>query len=182
MAFRRRFGGFRRHSSGARGSRQVPRWTAQSAEQLLTAAVPNQAVILWTPAATIGAGVYEEEAKLVRIVGRLCLVPLDNGTVLSGPVGMGIIKRGANLGAPVAGAGYDPLVGTELAARDWLGVYNVQVPPQSGPNGYHYERELDIKVQRRFKAEERLELMLMNGTGDDVVVTIDVRILIVIRL
>jgi len=182
MAFQRRFSGFRRRSSARRSSRQVPRWTAQTAEQALTAAIPNQAVLLYSPATTIGTGTYEEESKLVRVVGRLCLVPLDNGTVLSGPVGMGILKRGANLGAPTVGGGYDPLIANELAQRDWLGVYNVQVPPQSGPNGWSHVQDIDIRVQRRMRAEERLELMLMNGTGDDVVVTIDIRILIVIRL
>jgi len=181
MAFRRRFSGYRPRFSGRGNKQQVPRWTAQSAEQLLTAAIPNQAVILYTPATTIGTGTYEEESKIVRVVGRLCVVA-DTATVLSGPVGMGIIKRGANLGAPAVGGGYDPLIANELAQRDWLGVYNVQVPPNAGPQAWSHVQELDIKVQRRIRAEERLELMLMNGVGDDVTVTIDIRILIVIRM
>jgi len=182
MAFRRRSGGFRRRSSAAKGSRQVPRWTAQSAEQLLTAAIPNQAVSLYTPGTTIGAGVYEEESKLVRVVGRLAVTALDNGTVLSGPVGIGIMKTMAQFGAPVVGGLNDPLIATELAARDWLGVYNTQVPPQSGPNGWIRYIDLDIRVQRRLKSSEAIVLMLMNGTGDDIVITVDIRILIVIRL
>lgn len=180
MAFRKRsFGSRRRFSS--RSGKQVPRWTAQSAEQLLTAAIPNQQVLLYSPSTTIGTGVYEEESKLVRVVGRLCVQALDVGTVLSGPVGMGIVKTQAGA-APTVGGAYDPLQAGELALRDWMGVYNVQVPPQSGPNGWQHVQELDMRVQRRLKAEDRIALMLMNGTGDDVVVTIDIRILIVIRL
>jgi len=182
MALRRRFSGFRPRFSGQRTSRQVPRWTAQAVDQLLTAAIPNQAVSLYTPSTTIGAGVYEEESKLVRLVGRLSVSPLDNGTVLPGPVGMGIVKTMAQFGAPVVGGLNDPLIASELAARDWLGVYNTQVPPQSGPNGWIRYIDIDTRVQRRLKASEAITLMLMNGTGDDVVITVDIRILIVIRM
>jgi len=125
--------------------------------------------------------VYEEESLLVRAVGRLSVTPLDNGTVLSGPVGLGILKT-TQAGAPVVGGLNDPLVASELAARDWLRAMTIQVPPQSGPNGWQWTHEFDIKVKRRLKAEERIVLAMMNGTGDDIVITIDVRILIVIRL
>jgi len=181
MASRRRFGGFRPRFSGARSSRQVPRWTAQSDEQLLTAGSPNRASTLYLPGSTIGATQYEEEALLVRVVGRLSVTALDNGTVLGGPVGLGIIKTQAST-APTVGGANDPLIATELTARDWLRVMNVQVPPESGPNGWAWYHEMDIRVKRRMKAEDRIVLMMMNGTGDDVVITIDVRILVVIRM
>jgi len=76
----------------------------------------------------------------------------------------------------------DPLIASELAARDWMGVYNTQVPPKSGPNGFVRDIPIDIRVSRRCKSSEAIMLMMMNGTGDDVVVTVDIRILIVIRL
>jgi len=180
MAFRRRFNAFQPRSRARSASRTVPRWTAQSLEQQLTAAAPTAFLTLYAPGTTIGAGQYEEESKVVRIVGRCQVQPLDNGTVLAGPVGMGIIKtQGSGV---VVGGFNDPLISTELAARDWLRVMNTQMPPQSGPNGWQYTHELDIKVQRRMKAEDTLRLVLVNGTGDDVTVTIDIRILIVIRL
>jgi len=182
MAFRRRFGRSRGRSSSRGNSRQVPRWTAQAVEQLLTAAIPNQAVSLYTPSTTIGAGVYEEESKLVRLVGRLSVSALDNGTVLPGPIGIGIVKTMAQFGAPVVGGLNDPLIASELATRDWLGVYNTQVPAQSGPTGFMRYIDIDTKVQRRLKASEAIMLMLMNGTGDDIVITVDIRILIVIRM
>jgi len=180
MAFKRFSGGFRPRFSGRKSSRQVPRWTSQSLEIQLTAAAPTSFQTLYAPGTTIGAGQYEEESKVVRIVGRLCVVPLDNGTVLQGPVGLGIVKT--SLSSIVVGGTLDPLIATELAARDWLGVYNFQMPPQSGPNGFFYKQEVDIKVQRRMKAEEQIRLAVVNGTGDDITVTIDIRILIVIRL
>jgi len=174
--FRRRRG-FR---SSRRATRTIPRWTAQSLDQLLTAAAPTAFLTLYAPGTTIGAGQYEEESKLVRLVGRYTVQALDNGTVLSGPVGAGIMRtQGSGV---VAGGFNDPLIATELAARDWLHVMNIQVPPQSGPNGWQWVHELDVKVQRRMKAEDTLRLVLVNGTGDDVVITIDIRILIVIRM
>jgi len=180
MAFRRRFGGFQPRSFGRKTSRQVPRWTAQSADQLLTAAAPASTLTLYNPGTTVGAGAYEEEALLVRIVGRLCVVP-DTATALSGPVGLGICKtqNGSN---PTVGGSYDPLISTELTARDWLGVYNFQMPPNAGANGFQYMKELDIRVKRRLKAEDLIALKMINGVGDDITVTIDIRILIVIRL
>jgi len=181
MAFRRRFAPFRGRSASRGNSKQIPRWTAQSVEQILTAAAPAQRVLLYSPGTTIGTGVYEEESKLVRIVGRYTVQPLDNATVLTGAVGAGIAKSQFGA-APTVGGAYDPLVANELATRDWIHVMNVQLPPQSGPNGWQWIHELDIKVQRRLKAEDSIALYLVNGVGDDIVITIDIRILIVIRL
>lgn len=174
---RRRF----RRGSRSTGRKQIPRWTAQTAEQILTAAAPAQRVLLYTAGTTIGAGQYEEESKLVRIVGRYTVQPLDAATILTGAVGAGIVKTQFGA-APTVGGSYDPLVTTELAARDWLHVMNIQMPPQAGPNGWQWVHELDVKVQRRMKAEDTLALMVVNGVGDDIVITIDIRILIVIRL
>jgi len=180
MAFTRRFARSPRRSFSRSGSRQVPRWTAQSSELLLTAAAPAQGLTLHSMGNTIGAGQYEEEGLLTRIVGRLCVQATDNGTVLGGPIGLGIAKAGT--AAPTVGGVYDPLVATELAARDWLGVYNLQVPVNSGPQAWQRIQELDIRVKRRMKAEDLIQLFAVNGTGDDITITIDVRILIVIRL
>jgi len=180
MAFRRRyrpFGGRR----GSRGnSKQIPRWTAQTIDQALTAAAPNVGLTLYAPGTTIGAGQYEEESKVIRVVGRYTVQATDNGTVLSGPVGAGIIKTQST--SVVIGGFNDPLIATELAARDWLRVMNVQVPVNAGPNAWQWIHEFDVKVQRRMKAEDLLRLVLMNGTGDDITITVDVRILIVIRM
>jgi len=116
MAFRRQFGNFQRRSFARKSSRTVPRWTAQSLDQLLTAAAPTAFLTLYAPGTTIGAGQYEEESLLVRVVGRICVQALDNGTVLSGPVGIGILKtQGSGV---VVGGFNDPLIATELAARD----------------------------------------------------------------
>lgn len=169
-----------RRGSRSRGRRQIPRWTAQSLELNISAAAPTSFQTLYAPGTTIGAGQYEEESKVVRCVGRLCVTPLDNAHVLQGPVGLGIVKT--SLGSIVVGSTLDPLIATELAARDWLGVYNFQMPPQAGPNGFMHQQDLDIRVQRRMKAEEQIRLAVVNGTGDDIVVTIDIRILIVIRM
>jgi len=180
MAFRRRSSGFRPRFSGRRNSRTVPRWTAQSLELNLTAAAPTSFQTLYAPGTTIGAGQYEEESKLVRIVGRICAQATDNGTVATGAIGMGILKTA--LSSVVVGSTNDPLIATELAARDWLGVYNVQMPPQAGPNGWQRVQDLDIRVQRRMKAEEQIRFVAVNGVGDDITITIDIRILIVIRM
>ena len=176
--FRRVRRGFR--SFGRRSSRTVPRWTAQTVDVTLSAAAPAVSQILYVPGTTIGAGQYEEETKLLRIVGRLGVHTLA-ATAAAGPVGLGILKTDvANL---VVGGFQDPLVATELASKDWLGVYNVAVPPNAGANAWHRYQEVDIRVQRRLKANEGLYVQAVQGLGvDSVVITIDVRILIVIRL
>jgi len=173
---------FRRFRSGRRsgGRKQIPRWTAQADTLNLTAAAPTGQVVLYNPGTTIGAGQYEEESKLVRLVGRLCVRATDNGTVLPGPVGIGIIKSQSP--SIVSGGFQDPFSAAELAARDWLRVLNVEVPPQSGPNAWLFVHDIDTKIQRRLKAEDAIRLVTINGTGDDITISIDIRILIVIRM
>jgi len=181
MAFRRQFRSFRRGFSGGRSRKQVPRWTAQATDLTLTAAAPLQVVSLYNPGTTIGAAVYEEESLFVRGVGRLTasLTAANNG---GGFAALGILKKSAAV-APVSGGFADPSVAAQLAARDWLGVYNTQLPINGGTNGYMYTQELDIRVKRRLKGDEEIALVAVNGTGaDSVIVTIDIRILIVIRM
>lgn len=174
----RRFFPRRRFASKMR-SRTVPRWTAQATDMTLTAAAPASFVTLYNPGTVIGAGTYEEEVKLVRVVGRLTVSTLA-ATAAAGPVGLGILKTTAGI---TAGGINDPFVANELAARDWLWVGNTQAPPNAGANGWMRDYPLDIKVQRRMKAEEALRLVAIQGLGvDSVVITIDVRILVVIRL
>jgi len=179
MAFKRRFGGFRRRSFGAKNSRQVPRWTAQTSETTVTAATPVTNLPIYVPGTTIGAGVYEEEELLVRLVGRLGLAPsgANNG---GGGVGIGILKTTNT--TTIVGGFQDPFQATELAARDWLGVYNHIWPLNATATGFSRDIPIDIKVKRRLKGEEAIRLSVVNGTGGDIVVTIDIRILIVIRL
>jgi len=179
MAFRRRFGPFQRQWRGQKSSRQVPRWTAQTLEINLTAAAPTSYQTLYTPGTTIGTGAYEEESLLARVVGRLA-IHADAATTASGVIGLGILKTGFT--AVTAGATNDPLIATELATRDWLGVYNTQIPPNAGANGFIRYQELDIRVKRRMKRGEELALICVSAVGDDVVITIDIRILVVIRL
>jgi len=175
---RRRF--FPRRSFGRKNSRQVPRWTAQSTDLTLTAAAPLQFATLYSPGTTIGAGQYEEESLCLRIVGRVTAQPLAANNT-SGYLGIGIIHT-ENTGL-VAGGFQDPVVSTELAARDWMGVYNTQIPPNAGTNGWQLDQPIDIRVKRRLKGNSNILLIANQGTGvNSVVVTIDVRILIVIRL
>jgi len=181
MAFRRRFSNFRPRSSGQRTSRQVPRWTAQTTDMTLTAAAPALVATLYSPGTTIGVGTYEEESLVVRIVGRLSARTLA-ATAAPGPIGIGLLKSVSGIGVTVGGLN-DPFVATELATRDWMGVYNTECPPNSGANGWMFQKELDIRVKRRLKASENIMMVGINGLGvDSVVITIDVRILIVIRL
>jgi len=171
----------RRARSRSGGRRQVPRWTAQATDLTLTAAAPALITNLYVPGTTIGAGGYEEESKLVRIVGRLSARTLA-ATAAAGAVGIGILKSVSGIGVTVGGLN-DPLVGSELAARDWLGVYNMAIPPNSGANGWIRYQDLDIRVQRRMRASEAIQLVGISTLGvDSVVIDIDVRILIVIRL
>jgi len=147
----------------------------------LTAAAPAAVTTLYLPGTTIGAGTYEEESLLVRVVGRLTASTLA-ATAAGGPIGLGILKSVSGIGVTVGGLN-DPLVAGELAARDWLGVWNTQAPPNAGANGWSLNQPIDIRVKRRLKASENIMLVGINGLGvDSVIITIDVRILIVIRL
>lgn len=180
MAFRRRFSGFRRRSSAA-SKKQIPRWTAQTVEINTTAASPAAAFTLWTPGTTIGAGFYEEEAKLVRVVGQFSVVPTVGTVAFRGSVGLGIVKTQIDQ-VPVVGSFYDPLVAAQLSQQDWLRVMNTDVPPNSGANGWLQRHEVDIRVQRRFKSDEALKVMIVNAVAGDITISIDIRILIVIRM
>lgn len=169
----------RRFRSG--GRRQVPRWSAQTLDLTLTAAAPAGVATLYSPGTTFGAGAYEEEGLLVRMVGRLSARSLA-ATAAAGAVGIGIVKSVVGIGVTVGGLN-DPLVATELAGRDWLGVYNTAVPPNSGANGWMYQTPLDIRVKRRLKSTENIMLVGVQAIGvDSIIIDIDIRILIVVRL
>lgn len=181
MAFKRRFSGFRRRGSSAnRGTGNKPRWIAFSGDQLLNTG--TTAFLNLVDPATIGIGTgLEQELRVDRIVGRL-QVRLAAGTENIGTgIGLGFIKTGVY---SVTLAGFqDPNIASELATRDWLHVANISVPPNGGTNGWHYVHPVDVRVKRNLKATDAIGLAMSNlGAGDDVVISIDVRILIVVRI
>jgi len=100
-------------------------------------------------------------------------------------MGLGIVKTTSFTPAPVLGGFLDPQVQAELAQRDWLWTGNFRMPPNSFANAYVHRVPLDITVQRRLKQEEIVQVVATRGAdggAGDVIIDIDVRILIIIRI
>lgn len=177
--FFRRAGGFRRRSN-----RTVPRWSAQSSGFSLASNASNFSTLVGGSTTGGLVGPIEAECKLVRIVGQIDLMVSAN--VTGNPaIGLGIIKSTGFTGAPTVGSTLDPLVATELATRDWLFACSRDVPPNAFNNAWIERIPLDIKVQRRLKQEEEVRLVATrpaDGLATNVIINIDVRILIVVRL
>jgi len=174
--FRRR-GPFRRRRS------QVPRWSAVSADISPLATGTGGSIVLVNPETMLTTGVLalvEQELKVIRIVGHVTTRLSATTEVQGTSIGLGILK--SQNSTVTFGGAQDPLIAQQLVQRDWLRVMNHDVPAGGGTNGFVLRQEFDIKVQRRLKSNEFIVLCVSNTAGgDDVVITIDVRILIVIR-
>lgn len=181
MAFRRPFRSFRRRSFGRR--LEKPRWTAVSSDINPLAAGAASSVILVNPEAMLTTGTLattEQEFKVVRLVGHVTTRLTLATEVTGASIGLGILKT--QVTTVTLGGFQDPLIPGQLVQRDWLRVMNHDVPAAGGSNGFSLRQEFDIKVQRNLKSNDIILLAASNlAGGDDVIITIDVRILIVIR-
>jgi len=123
----------------------------------------------------------EQELLLTRVVGRTTVSTLT-GTIVGGGVGIGLVKAPA--GSTVVPGGFmDPLVAAELGTKDWLRLCTTQVPPNAGPQAWLWSENLDVRVKRRLKGDDALILAASWAGGvNSVIVTIDIRILITIRI
>jgi len=176
MAFRRQFRNFPRRFSG-RSSKVVPRWAAANLDATVTQGTAQSLQILAASALGFGSSGVEQEATVIRLVGRLGVRVLG---ALAGSVGLGILKT-ANTGI-VLGGFNDPLVFTELGTRDWMWFHNWDYPAGSAANSIYLDRDFDIRVKRNLQTEDFIRLSVTNlAGGSDINVTIDIRILIVIR-
>jgi len=173
--FVRRGRGFR---GGSRSRKSVPRWTGLSTT-LTPAAGTIAAFSLFDPEAVLALGTnVEQECTVIRIVGQVSVIPAGDTAV---SYGLGILKL-ANTVTPVFGGYGDPIVSAQLIDRDWLRVINGDFNTNALINSKLHRHELDIRVRRRLKQEESIRIICSNAAGgSDITVTIDVRILIVIR-
>lgn len=164
---------------GRRSPRTVPRWTAQSAGLTINAgAVGVQTLVSGDDASLLG-DLVEGELLVKRVVGHITVRPQGN---VGGSAGIGIIKLSAAI-APVFGGFADLLAAQQLIDRDILRMMNMDWNANWLANGLQRREELDIRVMRRLKSDESLRLVVSNAAaGDQIIVTIDVRILIVIRM
>lgn len=181
MAFRRRFSGSRRRTSSPT-NRTRPRWLGSSFDVTLTAAAPALGVSLFTATTpAVGAAALEQEVKLLRVVGRVTTRTLA-ATAAAGPVGIGILK--SQFPTTIVPGGFqDPLISTNLGTVDWLRLMTHEVPPNAGANAYNFVQDIDVTVQRWLKSVDSIAMMFIQGLGvDSVVITVDIRILIVIRI
>lgn len=167
---RPKFGRFRARKS-------VPRWTA-STGSLLVAPGALTTSTLFSGADAGLSSLVEGECTVIRMVGQLSAIPAGaNGT----SVGIGILKLSSAL-APAFGGFGDPLVAQQLIERDWMRVMSLDFNANSLANAIRDHREIDIRVKRRLKEDESIRLVVSNAAGgSDITITIDVRILIVIR-
>jgi len=182
MAFRRRFVPSPPRFRQQRASRTVPRWLAVSgdvANPLAAGALAATSIFNPSTAIASAAQVMERECTLLRLVGSVSVRPNGN---IGAAVGMGIVKKSGSAAAAFGG-NWDPLVPTQMGVRDWLQIHNVDIQANGLVNGILHRWEIDSRVKRRLKEEEDIELITSNAAGGDaVVVTIDIRILIVVRL
>jgi len=158
----------------------VPRWTAVTSEIILAAGAGNAIILLDQDQLTMGSTILERESKLVRLVGHVT-TRVSGGGNAGTSVGIGILKT-QNPSVTVGGIN-DPLVVAQMALRDWLRVMNHDVPVNGTASGFILRQEIDVKVQRRLKSPDYVLLVGVNVPGGDaVVITVDIRILIVIRM
>jgi len=117
---------------------------------------------------------------LTRVVGRITASTLA-ATILGGGVGIGLLKTANN--AIVAGGFQDPLVAANLGTCDWLRLLTTQAPPNPGPQAWLHEEQVDIRVKRRMKELDGVYLACSSALGvNSVIVTVDIRILITVRI
>jgi len=156
----------------------VPRWTALSTT-LTPAAGTIAAFSLLDLESVLALGTnVEQECTVMRIVGQTSVIPAGDTAV---SYGLGILKL-SNATTPVFGGYADPIVSAQLVDRDWLRVMNGDFNTNALINSRLHRHELDIRVRRRLKQEEAIRLVCSNAAGgSDITVTIDVRVLIVIR-
>jgi len=188
--FRRRFG---RRFGRRQGTK--PRWIAQSSELLLTTTGPvhtREEVPLvvgadaqWTPG-------MEGQLRVVRIVGTIqYLPPVNFAGIMS--MGMSVQKGDVSSG----GGSFslkNPLLATELGEGDFLWFKNRNVlaldpgtVPGLGLDVNFQEVPLDIRVSRNLERDEAIWFVIHGAESTEEndatwVVTIDVRILIVIKI
>lgn len=184
MAFRRRFTRYRgRFASRGGSSKTVPRWTAVTADTGVLAAGSTTAITLVNPEAILPAGalaLLEQELSVIRLVGHVTTRLSAVTEVAGASVGIGILRTEST--TVTSGGFQDPLIQQQLAQRDWLRVMNCDVPAGGGTNGFLQRQEIDIRVGRKLKSNQLIILAVSNlANGDDVIVTIDIRILIVIK-
>lgn len=162
-----------------RGRRDRPRWIASVQQSNPLAAGTMALPVLFNPATlALGGAGTEQECLVQRIVGRLIVRPLAN---VGGSVGVGIVKTQA--GAGVFGGFLDPLVPTELAVRDWMWTQNLSWNGNAFANGHTFIRDFDIRVKRKLETDDQIRVAWSNVAGGDaVVIEIDARIVITIRL
>lgn len=161
-----------------RGRPDRPRWTAAVLQSNPLAAGAISSQLLLSPAQLTSAAGLTQLLRTERIVGRLIVRPLGN---VGGSVGVGIIET-ANTGAVVGGFN-DPLVPAELGSRDWMWTQNMSWNGNSFANGHTFIRDFDIRTRRRIETEEGLRVIWSNVAGGDaIVIEIDARILITIRI
>jgi len=180
MAFRGRSDTSRRRFFRRGQSRTIPRWTAQTTDLTLTAGTAGAIILVDQDfLSTLGSAILERESKVVRLVGHVSVRTLAAGAT-GGSVGLGLVKT-QNPSVTLGGIN-DPLIVAQLALRDWMRVMNLDYPANAGANGWMLRQEFDVRVQRRLKSPDYIILAASNlAGGDTVIITIDVRILIVIR-
>jgi len=175
----RRYSGSRPHYSRPfRGrSRNKTRWTAQIGEVTLLAGTANSVVLMSGSDAEVSTAT-SGECLVKRVVGALHLRPQGN---VGGSVGLGIARQGG-FAVPALGGFLDPLVAQQLLERDWLHTMSHDWNANCLANGVTMRYPLDIRVSRRLKEDQQLRLCMTSAAGSDtIIVTIDIRILIVIR-
>lgn len=167
----------RRRYGRSRTRKSVPRWTALSASmEVLDGTIGTTTLFSGADAGL--TSLVEGECTVIRIVGQIGIIP---STALASSYGLGIIKL-SNALTPVFGAYADPIVSQQLIERDWMRVMSGDFNANSLANAVARQIEIDIKVRRRLKEDEAVRLVCSNAAaGGDITITIDARILIVIR-
>lgn len=122
----------------------------------------------------------EGELVVHRIVGTVR--PMQNANAAAAQaLGMGFAKVQFGTALVVGGA-MDPLNANELGVEDWLWFWNYDFAPGAFNNSAFDLRVVDIKVKRRLETNETVAFFVSNPGAVGVTVSIDVRILITVRI
>lgn len=171
------YGRGRRRYGRSRTKKSVPRWTAFSGSMAVATGAIGQLTLFAATDAGL-ASLVEGECTCLRIVGQIGVIP---STALASSYGLGLLKQSNTITNAFGGFG-DPIVSQQLIERDWMHVQNGDFNLNSLANGLMRRHEIDVRVKRRLKEDECLRLVVSNAAaGGDLTITIDARILIVIR-
>lgn len=176
---------FRRRHRWGRGFRSRrglrPRWVGFSTDVTLATGTAAQTEWLRGGIAQFATANLEGEIVVRRMVGFVKIQQLAN-LAAAGSIGWGVIRT-QNLTVTLGGF-HDPLVASELGNRDWMHVKNFDWGANTFNNGLALqEHGFDIRVNRRLETDDTISMVSTNPAAQvSVLVTIDVRILIVVKM